>query len=131
MMSVKEGQARVCAAGNCIELTSVGDTAIVTSTNGRIDITLQPSSSWSFDTACNGMCGQTTFAQAEDALTTGSIGGAGGGGGVGGPTGVQTATSGPNFGGTLPGHDFSRNGFSNLLTGGTTGGARFSSISPH
>jgi hypothetical protein len=53
---LKEGQAHVCAAGNCIELTKVGDTAIITSSNGRIDIALQSSSSWSFDAACNGMC---------------------------------------------------------------------------
>jgi hypothetical protein len=127
---LKEGQASVCAGSNCIELTRAGDTAVVTSANGRIDIALSSSSSWSFDSACNGMCGQTTFAQAQDSLTTGSIGGSGGGG-VGGPTGVQTATGGPNFGGTLPGQNFSRNGFSNLLTGGTTGGGGFSSISPH
>jgi hypothetical protein len=126
---LKEGQARVCAASNCIELTRVGDTAIVTSANGRIDIVLQPSSSWSFDAACNGMCSQTTFAQAEDALTTGSLGGSGGG--SGGQTGVLTATGGANIGGTLPGHDFSPNGFSNLLIGGTTGGGGFSSVSPH
>ena len=127
---LKEGQARVCAASNCIELTRTGDTAVITSANWRIDIELQPSSSWSFDSACNGMCGQTSFAQAEDALTTGSIGGAGGGGG-GGPTGVLPATGGTNIGGTLPGHDFSPNGFTNLLTGGTTGGASFSQVSPH
>jgi len=124
---LKQGQAHVCAAGNCIELTKVGDTAVVTSSGGRIEIVLQSSSSWSFDSACNGMCSQTTFAQAEDLLTTGSIGGSGGGGG---PTGVQTATGGTNIGGTLSGLNFTPSGFQNLLTGGTAGGGGFFSVSP-
>jgi hypothetical protein len=127
---LKEGQAHVCAAGNCIELTKVGDTAVVTSSGGRIEIVLHSSSSWSFDAACNGMCSPTTFAEAEDLLTTGSIGGSGGGG-SGGPTGVQTATGGISIGGgTLSGPNFTPNGFPNLLTGGATGGG-FSSVSPH
>jgi hypothetical protein len=128
---LKEGQAHVCAAGNCIELTKVGDTAVVTSSGGRIEIVLHSSSSWSFDAACNGMCSPTTFAEAEDLLTTGSIGGSGGGG-SGGPTGVQTATGGISIGGgTLSGPNFTPNGFPNLLTGGATGGGGFSSVSPH
>jgi hypothetical protein len=126
---LKGGQAHVCAAGNCIELTKVGDTAVITSSGGRIEIVLQSSSSWSFDAACGGMCGQTTFAEAEDSLTTGGIGGSGGG--SGGPTGVQTATGGTNIGGTVSGLNFTPNGFQNLLTGGTAGGGGFSSISPH
>lgn len=127
---LKEGQAHVCAAGNCIELTKVGDTAVVTSSGGRIEIALQSSSSWSFDAACAGMCSQTTFAQAEDSLTTGSIGGGGGGGG--GPTGIQTATGGTNNGGGASSDvNFTPNRFQNLLTGGTAGGGGFSDVSPH
>jgi hypothetical protein len=96
---LKDGQAHVCAAGNCIELMKVGDTAVITSNGGRIVIALQSSSSWSFDATCGGMCSQTTFAQAEDSLTTGSIGGSGGGGGgSGGPTGAQIPTGGANNG---------------------------------
>jgi FecR protein len=126
---LKEGQAHVCAGGNCIELMKVGDTAVVTSSGGRIEIALQSSSSWSFDSACNGMCSQTTFAQAEDSLTTGGLGGAGGG--AGGPTGVQTATGGINLGaGPLTGPN-TPTGFQNLLTGGTAGGGGFSLVSPH
>jgi hypothetical protein len=126
---LKEGQAHVCAGGNCIELMKVGDTAVVTSSGGRIEIALQSSSSWSFDAACNGMCSQTTFAQAEDSLTTGGLGGAGGG--AGGPTGVQTATGGINLGaGPLTGPN-TPTGFQNLLTGGSAGGGGFSSVSPH
>jgi hypothetical protein len=126
---LKEGQAHVCAGGNCIELMKVGDTAVVTSSGGRIEIALQSSSSWSFDSACNGMCSQTTFAQAEDSLTTGGLGGAGGG--AGGPTGVQTATGGINLGtGPLTGPNTPTR-FQNLLTGGSAGGGGFSSVSPH
>jgi hypothetical protein len=126
---LKEGQAHVCAAGNCIELTKVGDTAVVTSSNGRVEIALSSSSSWSFDGSCGGMCGQTSFAQAEDSLTTGSIGGGGGGGG--GPTGVQTATGGPSNGsGPSSGGNFTPNRFQNLLTGGTAGGGGFTDVSP-
>jgi FecR protein len=125
---LKEGQAHVCAAGNCIELMKAGDTAVVTSSNGRLEIALQSSSSWSFDGDCGGMCGQTTFAQAEDSLTTGSLGGGGGGGG--GPTGVQTATGGPNNGGPSGGGNFNPNRIPNLLTGGTAGGGGFTDVSP-
>src|SRR5216684_4403271 len=103
---LKDGQAQVCAAGNCIELTKIGDTAVVTSSGGRIEIILQPSSSWSFDSACSGMCSQTTFAEAENLMTTGSIGGSSGGGGATG----QTASGGANTGGTLGGLSFTPSG---------------------
>jgi hypothetical protein len=127
---LKAGQAQVCAAGNCIELTKIGEAAVVTSSGGRIEIVLQPSSSWSFDAACNGMCTPTTFAEAGDALTTGSIGGSGGGGG--GPTGIQTATGGTNNGGgPSGGREFTPNGFNSLLTGGSVGGGGFFQVSPH
>jgi FecR-like protein len=89
---LKEGQSRVCAGGNCVELTKPGDTAIVKSYGSRIDINVETSSSWSFDSACNGMCSPTSFAEAEDALTTGSIGGAGGGGGGTGAIGSGTGS---------------------------------------
>src|ERR1700759_3187748 len=46
---LKEGQAHVCAGGSCIELTKVGEAAVITSSGRRIEIALQPSSSWSFD----------------------------------------------------------------------------------
>jgi hypothetical protein len=133
---LKAGQARVCAAGNCIELTKAGDTAVVTSSGGRIEIEFQPTSSWSFDEACNGMCSPMTFADAANTLTTGSIGGSGAGGG--GPTGVQTATGGTNItGGTAGGQALTPNRFNNSFVGGTVGGGGFSQsggffqVSPH
>jgi FecR protein len=133
---LKAGQAHVCAAGNCIELTKAGDTAVVTSSGGRIEIEFQPTSSWSFDEACNGMCSPMTFADAANTLTTGSIGGSGSGGG--GPTGVQTATGGTNItGGTAGGQALTPNRFNNSFVGGTVGGGGFSQsggffqVSPH
>ncbi|MGY0572678.1 FecR family protein [Bradyrhizobium sp. RDM12] len=83
---LKDGASRVCAGGNCVELTKVGGAAVITATGTRINIEFQPSTTWSFDAACNGMCSPMSFAEAENSLTTGSIGGAGGGGGGGGPT---------------------------------------------
>jgi hypothetical protein len=125
---LKAGQAHVCAAGNCIELTNAGDTAVVTSSGGRIEIVLQSTSSWSFDEACNGMCSPMTFAEAAEILTTGSIGGSSGG--IGGPTGVQTVTGGANTGGTSGGGISAPTGFNNLLIGGTVGGGGFFQLSP-
>ena len=63
---LKDGLSTVCAAGRCVELTKPGDTAVVTANGARIDIELQPSSTWSFDSACKGMCSVMTFAQAQD-----------------------------------------------------------------
>lgn len=125
---LKAGQAQVCAAGNCVELMKAGDSAVVTSNGGRIEITFQSVSSWSFDEACNGMCSPMTFAEAVDTMTTGSLGGGGGGGG---PTGIQTATGGPNNGVFPSGPNSTPNGFNNLLIGGTVGGGGFFQVSPH
>jgi hypothetical protein len=99
---LKEGQSRVCAGGRCVELIKPGDTAIVKSYGTRIDIDVQPSSSWSFDSACNGMCSPTSFAEAENALTTGSIGGGGGGGGGTGPIGSGSGSPTGFFAATTP-----------------------------
>ena len=91
---LREGASRVCAGGNCVELTKPGDTAVVTANGARINIQVQPSSDWSFDSACNGMCSPMSFAEAQDSLTTGSIGSpGGGGGGGGGPTSPTTPPS--------------------------------------
>jgi hypothetical protein len=125
---LKSGQSRVCAGGNCVELLREGDSAVVTANGARIDIQIQPAS-WSFDSACNGMCSPMSFAQAEDALTTGSLGGAGGGGGGGG-TGSPAPIGGPNVGGLALSSTPTRNGFT-PLTGGGVGGGGFFQVSPH
>lgn len=126
---LQHGEARVCAGGSCIELLKVGDTAVVTASGTKVDIKLQSLSSWSFEANCSGMCGQTTFAEAETAITTGSLGtgGASGGGGGGGPTTSLTAPAGASQD-TSP---TARSAPGNLLTGGfAVGGAISSSVSP-
>jgi hypothetical protein len=126
---LQAGQAHVCAGGNCIDLRNKGETAVITSAGGRVLISLQTSSSWSFDGFCGGACNQITFAAAEDMITTGSLGAGGGGGG---PTGTPGATGGANGGPfTSNGGNFTPNIFPNLLIGNSTGGGGFSLISPH
>jgi hypothetical protein len=129
LVVLKEGMANVCAGANCIVLKQYGDTAIITSANGKVDISMSSSSGWTFDSACNGgLCNHTTFAQAENSLTTGNIGtggrGGGGGGGGGGTTAAIAAGgqfSGGSGGSTAP--SFTPNSSQNLLLGGTAGGA--------
>jgi hypothetical protein len=88
---LKDGQSRVCAAGKCLELMKVGDTAVITSIAGKIDIALENVSTWSFDGSCGGMCSAISFAEAENNLTTGSIGTGGGTSAGGGPTSAGSA----------------------------------------
>jgi len=97
-ISLKEGQAEVCAGLNCVQLLRAGDTAVVTRNGARTDIEFTTTSTYSF--ACEGMCSLMTYAQAESGIT-GSLGGAGGGGGGGGinnppPTGGSFAGSPPS-----------------------------------
>jgi hypothetical protein len=125
---LKSGQSRVCAGGNCVELLREGDSAVVTANGSRIDMQVQPAS-WSFDSTCNGMCSPMSFAQAEDALTTGSLGGASGGGGGGG-TQTPTQSGGANAGGLPPFSTPTKNTFFPLTGSGLSGGGFFE-VSPH
>jgi len=135
---LKDGQSRVCAGGNCVELLLVGDSAVVTSNGGRIDIHVEPAS-WSFDSTCNGMCSPMSFAQAEDVVTTGSLGGGAAGGGGG--TGTPPPSGGPNTGSLALSSTPATGAFSGFLTGGVgLGGGGFSQattpsgffqVSPH
>src|SRR5262252_1564625 len=75
---------------NCVDLTQVGDTAIVTA-DGKIKV---EHSDLTFD--CQGICDAISFADAENLLTTGSI--PGGGGGGGGPTNQNSTPSSGNNG---------------------------------
>jgi hypothetical protein len=105
---LKSGQSHVCAGNrnntgnpnsntgntnntgtNCVDLTQIGDSAIVTA-DGNIRLVHSDSS---FD--CQGLCDPITFADAEN-LTTGSI--PGGGGGGGGPTGPNSTPPSTNIG---------------------------------
>jgi hypothetical protein len=60
---------------------------------------------------------------------TASIGGGGGGGG-GGPSGTGAPSGGSNSGVAPVGNTFAANGATNFLTGGSLGGANFSSFTP-
>ena len=133
MVVLKDGQASVCAGGKCVELLKVGDTAVVKVDGARIDIQVQPSSTWSFDAACNGMCGPVSFAEAQNSLTTGSIGGQGGGAsGAGGGGTTGSIISGGSNTGTVPSSSQTagRGGGSNSLLSTGLGSASFSAVSP-
>lgn len=135
MVVLKDGQASVCAGGKCVELVKVGDTAIVRVNGAQIDIQLAPSSTWSFDASCNGMCGPVSFAEAQNSLTTGSLGGQGGGasggGGGGGGTVGPIISGGSNAGTSSSTSQATGNRFSSPLLGGGLGSASFSSVSPN
>lgn len=124
---LKHGESRVCAGGKCVELLREGDSAVVTANGASIDIQLQPAS-WSFDSACNGMCSPMSFAEAENTLTTGGIGAAGAGGGGGG-TGTPSPSGGVNLG-TFPSTStFTPNHFIPLTSGGL-GAVGLTQVSP-
>jgi hypothetical protein len=123
---LKDGQSRVCttvAGTQCVELLMPGDTAVITG-NGHIEKT---TSTDSFN--CSGMCSPTTFAQAFDALTTGSLGGGGGGGGgAGGIGNLPTGGANPGLGGPN-GPSGTINAPGLLIGGGVGGGGGFSQVS--
>jgi hypothetical protein len=66
---LQEGASRVCTTGGqCIELTQPGDTAIITSVNGRTTITKANVPPWTFAGACAaaaGLCSVSDFADAS------------------------------------------------------------------
>ena len=66
---LQEGASRVCTTGGqCIELTQPGDTAIITSANGRTTITKANVPPWTFAGACAaaaGLCSVSDFADAS------------------------------------------------------------------
>jgi ferric-dicitrate binding protein FerR (iron transport regulator) len=66
VVALQAGKARVCAAGQCVDLLNPGDTAIITLTNGRIQITKTSTPPWTFASVCAGnsaLCGQTRYAE--------------------------------------------------------------------
>src|ERR1700722_20281766 len=70
---LQEGASRVCATGGqCIELTQPGDTAIITSTGGKVKIQKVNVPPWSFAANCAaaaGLCTVTNYADATPAVT--------------------------------------------------------------
>jgi hypothetical protein len=138
---LKSGQSHVCAGNrnntgnpnnntgntnntgtNCVDLTQVGDSAIVTADG---NIRLEHSDS-SFD--CQGLCDPITFADAEN-LTTGSVPGGGGGGG---PTGQNTTPSSTNIGGltTTPPTQTTTGSITGVPGGSGGGLSSFNQVTP-
>ena len=65
LVVLQAGQARVCAAGQCVDLLNPGDTALITLTNGKIQITRSSSPPWTFASSCAAnpaLCSQTRYA---------------------------------------------------------------------
>ena len=70
---LQDGASRVCTLNfQCIELTQPGDTAIITSTNGRVTIQKTNNPPWTFASNCGaaaGLCSTTEFADASPTIT--------------------------------------------------------------
>lgn len=66
---LQDGASRVCTLNfQCIELTQPGDTAIITSTNGKATIQKSSSPPWTFASNCGaaaGLCSTSEFADAS------------------------------------------------------------------
>jgi hypothetical protein len=65
---LQDGKSRVCTtAGQCVDLTEPGDTAIITSEGGKITILKTTTPPWTFAATCAaaaGLCAVTQFADA-------------------------------------------------------------------
>ena len=70
---LQEGASHVCTiGGQCIELTEPGDTAVITSTAGRVTIQKTNNPPWTFAGTCGaaaGLCSTTQFADATPTVT--------------------------------------------------------------
>jgi hypothetical protein len=68
---LQEGASRVCTLGfQCIELTQPGDTAVITSTGGRVTIQKTNNPPWTFASTCGAAAGLCTVTQFADAAPT-------------------------------------------------------------
>jgi hypothetical protein len=70
---LQEGAASVCTLNfQCIQLTQVGDTAVVTATGGKTTIHKTHGSAWNFAATCAlaaGLCGVNSYADASPTIT--------------------------------------------------------------
>jgi hypothetical protein len=68
-IKLQEGAATVCTVTfQCVELTQPGDTAVITSTGGKITIVKANNVPWSFASSCGrtpGLCSTTQYADAS------------------------------------------------------------------
>ena len=73
IVGLQDGAATVCAIGGpCIELTQLGDTAIITSTGGKTTIQKTNNPPWTFAASCGaaaGLCTVTQYADANPTIT--------------------------------------------------------------
>jgi ferric-dicitrate binding protein FerR (iron transport regulator) len=73
IVGLQDGAATVCAIGGpCIELTQLGDTAIITSTGGKTTIQKTNNPPWTFAASCGaaaGLCTVTQYAEATPVVT--------------------------------------------------------------
>jgi hypothetical protein len=73
IVGLQDGTARVCTTGGqCIDLLQPGDTAVITSVNGKVTIqkmTGQPSAFASLCGAAAGLCTTTQYADASPTIT--------------------------------------------------------------
>ena len=70
-MLLQDGASRVCTTtGQCIELTQPGDTAIITSTDGKVTIQKTNNPPWTFAANCAATAGLCTVTQYADATPT-------------------------------------------------------------
>ena len=68
IVMLQDGAAQVCATnGQCIQLTNPGDTAIITSTAGKITITKTSNPPWTFAANCAATAGLCSITQLADA----------------------------------------------------------------
>ena len=66
MVVLQHGASRVCTLSfQCIELTQPGDTAVITSSNGKVTIQKTNNPPWTFAKTCGaaaGLCSTTEYA---------------------------------------------------------------------
>jgi hypothetical protein len=73
IVALQDGAATVCTTNfQCIQLTQPGDTAVITSTNGKVTIQKTNTSPWTFAKNCAaaaGLCSTTEYADASPTVT--------------------------------------------------------------
>ena len=69
---LQDGASRACTLGfQCIELTQPGDTAVITSSNGKVTIQKTNNPPWTFAATCSaaaGLCSTTQYADASPVI---------------------------------------------------------------
>jgi hypothetical protein len=73
IVGLQDGKSHVCTTGGqCVELTQPGDTAVITSTGGKVTIQKTNNPPWTFAALCGaaaGLCTTTQYADASPTIT--------------------------------------------------------------